>query len=81
MDQEEKKPRKCASSFGENLTGRIKERILLYLIPMIFNVILKDLDENLFVQYFFFIIYPPRIRIRMDIFGIPDPDPHKKIHS
>ena len=73
MDQEEKKPRKCASSLGENLTGRIKERI--------FNVILKDLDENLFVQYFFFIIYPPRIRIRMDIFGIPDPDPHKKIHS
>ena len=45
---------------------------------MIFKVILKDLVENLLVQFFFFKSLPPRIRIRihMDIFWILDTDPH-----
>ena len=28
---------------------------------------------------FFFSVYPPWIRIRMDIFWILDPDPHKNV--
>ena len=51
--QEVKKPRKCTSSWGEFRTGRSKVRILNF-----FNVILKDLVEIFWVEFFFFSLYP-----------------------
>ena len=36
----------------------------LLIFSDIFNVILKDLVENLWVEFFFFSVYPPWIRIK-----------------